>query len=142
MEAEKEWQEREEKKEYLRSYQRAVRRERDIMEEIQQLRMEKMFPATRLEGVTQAAGNSDLSAYAAKVDDLIRKLQKEMLEKVHLRERIEKDISRLRDEDERAVLRYRYIQGLKWEDVCDRIGFSWNHTHRIHAKALDHLKMV
>lgn len=138
----KRMREREEKKEYLRSYQRAVRRERDILEEIQQLRMEKMFPATRLEGATQAAGGSDLSAYAAKIDDLIRQLQKEMLEKVRLRERIERDISRLRDEDEKAVLRYRYIQGLKWEDVCDRIGFSWNHTHRIHAKALDHLKMV
>lgn len=142
METEKEWQEREEKKEYLRSYQRAVRRERDILEEIQQLRMEKMFPATRLEGVMQAAGKSDLSAYAAKVDDLIRKLQKEMLEKVRLRERIEKDISRLKDEDEKAVLRYRYIQGLKWEDVCDRIGFSWKHTHRIHSNALENYKII
>ena len=37
-------EENEKKKEYLKSYQRAVKRERDILEEIKRLRADKMFP--------------------------------------------------------------------------------------------------
>lgn len=140
METEKEWTEREEKKQYLKSYQKALRRENDILEEIQQLRTEKMFPATHMEGLPGAAGPSDLSSYMAKIDELIEQLKEEYLKRILLRERIEKDINQLRDEDEKAVLRYRYIQGMKWEDACVRIGFSWNHTHRIHSNALANLK--
>lgn len=140
METEKEWTEREEKKQYLKSYQKAMRRENDILEEIQQLRTEKMFPATHMEGLPAAAGPSDLSAYMAKIDELIGRLKEERLKRITLRERIEGDINRLKDEDEKAVLRYRYIQGLKWEDVCERIGFSWNHTHKIHSNALGAFK--
>lgn len=36
--------ENEEKKEYLKSYRRAVKREKDILNEIQRLRTDKMFP--------------------------------------------------------------------------------------------------
>ena len=42
---EKELTENEKKKEYLKSYQRAVKRERDIPEEIKRLRADKMFPS-------------------------------------------------------------------------------------------------
>ena len=38
-------EENEKKKEYLKSYQRAVKRERDILEEIKRLRADKMFPS-------------------------------------------------------------------------------------------------
>ena len=37
-------EENERKKEYLRSYRRAVKRERDILEEIQRLRLDKILP--------------------------------------------------------------------------------------------------
>ncbi len=140
METEKEWTELEEKKQYLKSYQKALRREDDILEEIQQLRMEKMFPATHMEGLPRVAGYSDLSIYAAKVDELIRSLKRERLERIQLREKIERSIDQIRDEDEKAVIRYRYIQGMKWEDVCIKIGFSWKQTHRIHSNALNNLK--
>ena len=61
MEGEKEWLEREQKKEYLRSYQKAVRREQDILDEIQELRMDKMLPGSRMDDGPRAAGYSDLS---------------------------------------------------------------------------------
>lgn len=141
METEKEWTEREEKKQYLKTYQKALRRENDILEEIQQLRTEKMFPATHMEGLPVAAGPSDLSAYMAKIDELIERLKEERLKRIMLREKIEGDINRLKDEDEKAVLRYRYIQGLKWEDVCERIGFSWKGVHNVHGRALNNFSI-
>lgn len=39
----------------------------------------------------------------------------------------------------RMLLRYRYLDGLKWEEVCVRMNYSWMQTHRIHANALDQL---
>ena len=39
----------------------------------------------------------------------------------------------------RMLLRYRYLDGLKWEEVCVRMNYSWMQTHRIHANALNQL---
>ena len=49
---------------------------------------------------------------------------------------IEKVIDSLKDARERTVMRYRYISGLKWEEVCVKAHYSWKHTHRLHSEAL------
>ena len=40
----------------------------------------------------------------------------------------------------RMLLRFRYIDGLPWEEVCVRMNYSWRQTHRMHSKALEALK--
>lgn len=54
---------------------------------------------------------------------------------------IEKVIETLEDSRERTIMRYRYISGLEWEEVCVKSHYSWQHTHRLHAEALKKLKM-
>ena len=54
---------------------------------------------------------------------------------------IEKVIDSLEDSRERTVMRYRYISGLEWEEVCVKAHYSWQHTHRLHANALNKLNM-
>lgn len=54
---------------------------------------------------------------------------------------IEKVIDSLEDSRERTVMRYRYISGLEWEEVCVKAHYSWQHTHRLHADALNKLNM-
>ena len=49
---------------------------------------------------------------------------------------IEKVIDTLKDIRERTIMRYRYISGLKWEEVCVKAHYSWKHTHRLHSEAL------
>ena len=49
---------------------------------------------------------------------------------------IEKVIEALKDSRERTIMRYRYISGLKWEEVCVKAHYSWKHTHRLHSEAL------
>ena len=53
--------------------------------------------------------------------------------------RIEETIEKL-DPTARMLFRYRYLDGLKWEEVCVRMNYSWMQTHRIHANALNQLK--
>lgn len=40
---------------------------------------------------------------------------------------------------EQNVLSQYYINGLKWEEVCVKVGYSWTQVHRIHSSALQHL---
>ncbi len=134
-------QENEKKKAYLKSYQRAARREKDILEEIQRLRMNKMFPAVVNDGMPKGGHQSDLSEYAALLDEQIGILKKECLKKVRIYSGIEDKIRHMENEDEQRVLRLRYIRGMKWEEVALEMGYSWQHTHRIHAKALINFKM-
>lgn len=41
---------------------------------------------------------------------------------------------------ERTIMRLRYIEGRHWQDICLRIHYSWQQTHRIHAQALIKIK--
>lgn len=63
--------------------------------------------------------------HARKWDDLITKQQE-----------IEAAIEVLGDPEQRALLRYRYIDGLYWEEICVRLHVSYRTVHRIHGTAL------
>ena len=54
-------------------------------------------------------------------------------------ERRERAIEAL-EPNRRMLLRYRYIDGLKWEEVCVRMNYSWTQTHYHHGEALKQLK--
>lgn len=129
------------KKEYLQSYRYAVIAETQIKEEIDQLRMDKMFPGLVQDGMPHGSGGSDLSAYAAKLDELLIELKDQMDKRIQLRREIVKKIEAMDSETEKAVLRYRYIHMLKWEEIAVKMEYSWQHVHRIHGKALSHFKM-
>ena len=135
-------EENEQKKEYLKSYRRAIKREQDILDEIQRLRLDKMFPSVVNDGMPHGSSHSDLSDYAAILDEQIDLLKEERLEKVRCYQKIERQISQMENEDEQEVLRLRYILGMKWEEVDVKMGYSWKQTHRIHSSALKNFKMT
>ena len=135
-------EENEQKKEYLKSYRRAIKREQDILDEIQRLRLDKMFPSVINDGMPHGSSHSDLSDYAAILDEQIELLKEERLEKVRCYQKIERQIHQMENEDEQEVLRLRYILGLKWEEVAVKMDYSWKQTHRIHSSALKSFKMT
>lgn len=74
--------------------------------------------------------HSELSErYRAKIAQQVT----EMLE-------IEKSVEALEVPAMRLLLRYRYLEGLSWNEVCEKMGYSWRQTHRIHGRALETLK--
>lgn len=135
-------EENEQKKEYLKSYRRAIKREQDILDEIQRLRLDKMFPSVVNDGMPHGSSHSDLSDYAAILDEQIDLLKEERLERVRCYQKIEIQIRQMENEDEQEVLRLRYILGMKWEEVAAKMGYSWKQTHRIHSSALKNFKMT
>ena len=48
----------------------------------------------------------------------------------------ERLINKLADPTDRAIFTCRYIDGLKWEQVCVEVSYSWRGVHKRHRKAL------
>ena len=54
---------------------------------------------------------------------------------------IYKRIDRMQDQTEREILRYRYIDGLNWEQISTRLNYSKRNVTRIHGRALRHFPL-
>lgn len=135
-------EENEKKKEFLRGYRKSLKREERICDDIQELRARKMFPSCAMgDGMPHGSSQTDLSGYAATLDEMIEDLKRERLEKVKIRKKIERSIRNLENEDEQEVLRLRYINGLAWGEVAEEMGFSTRRATQIHGNALLNLKI-
>ena len=132
----------EEKKEYLRGYERAVRQMERSEVKINEMRMNRICPSVNNDGMPHAHNNADLSGYAALLDEEERKYMKARCNRIRLCRDISDKIERIDNENEKDVLMYRYIKLMKWEDICTKINKSWKQTHRIHANALKNFKMT
>lgn len=134
--------ENDKKKEFLRRYRECERREREILEEIQRLRMDQMFPSMVNDGMPKGSQQSDLSDYVVAMERQIGRLKRERLKKARTREQIDLAIRRMKNPDEQRVLRLRYLWGLKWEEVAVKMSYSWKQIHRLHSSALDNFEMT
>lgn len=133
--------ENEKKKEYLWGYQKTKRQLERLEEELAELRLDKMCPSVIQDGMPHASGGGDLSGYAARVDALERKILKARYKRIQRFKEIRDRIERLEDENEKDVLVYRYIKGMKWEDIAVKMNIGYRHVLRMHGKALENFKM-
>mgnify|MGYP001245722080 CR=1 FL=1 len=61
--------ETEQKKEYLKEYEKAVRQMKRSEEKITEMRLSKIMPSAGNDGMPHAHNNTDLSGYAALLDE-------------------------------------------------------------------------
>lgn len=133
--------ENEKKKEYLKRYHSAVLAEKAIQQEIDELRMDKMYPMLIQDGMPHGSSCGDLSAYAAQLDELLIELKEQMEKRIKIRREITEKIEAMQDETEKTVLRLRYIHWMRWEQIADRMGYSIRNITKIHGKALAHFEI-
>lgn len=134
-------EENDRKKAYLKRYHAAELAEQEIREEIDDLRMNKMFPALIQDGMPHGISCGDLSAYAAQLDELLIELKEQMEKRIKIRREITEKIEAMQDETEKTVLRLRYIHWMRWEQIADRMGYSIRNITKIHGKALAHFEI-
>lgn len=134
--------ENDQKKEYLKGYERAVRQMERSELKIREMRLNKISPAIIMDGMPHVSKNSDLSGYAALLDQEERRYMKARYKRIQMCKEITDKIEHMENEDEKDVLIFRYIRLMKWEDICVKMGFSWKHVHRIHSNALSNFKMT
>lgn len=129
-------------KKTLQKYLHLKRERLQLEEQLQRLEQSMTSPkAQNLDGMPRnpsKGGNplEDMVAHHIELQELYNAL---LLEDVRLMTEIERAIDTLGPR-ERALLRYRYIDGMGWEDICDRMIYSWRQIHRIHAQALRKLE--
>ncbi|HIZ75692.1 MAG TPA: hypothetical protein H9723_10725 [Candidatus Mediterraneibacter stercoravium] len=131
------------KKEYLRSYRYHVRRIHRINAEIAELREMKLHPSMKPDdGMPHCSGGrGDLSGYAAELDEMINELIEERRQRIRTYKQIVQQIKRMKSRNESDVLFYRYIKGLDWWEIAEKMGYSQRHITRIHGKALAHFEL-
>jgi len=129
------------KKEYLRGYRQHVRRLDRIEAELEELRAMKMAIFVNIDGMPHGSGQTDMSGYAAELDQLERKLLEERRRRVRAYNEIVKRIKNLSSESELDVLFYRYIKGLAWWEIAEKMHYSERWVLKIHGEALAHLKL-
>ncbi len=129
--------ENEKKKQYLWGYRDAIRQMQRIELKIQEMRMNVMMPSVIADGMPHAHGGSDMSGYAALLDQEERKYLKARYQRLKRCREITNRIERLKDEDEKDVLMYRYIKLMKWEDIAEVMDFKdVRQVYNIHGSAL------
>lgn len=136
MDKSEQWEENQNKKEYLNGYLRAKKREKRILEQIQGLRLNEMCPTVQYDDMPHGSNSSDLSDYAVKMDELMDELEKERIEAIDQYTKIYHDIKAVEDEREQEILTYRYILGESWEVICGIMCLSWRRVHQLHANSL------
>lgn len=131
------------KKEYLNGYRKAIRRIRRVDEELEELQeLAKSVKATDYSGMPHGGGTSkDLSDELARIDSLKRKLEREKEQVVESYISIEKCIGDVEDEEENDVLFYRYVKGLRWWEIAEKMECTERWVHKLHGRALNRLKI-
>lgn len=131
----------EKKKEYLREYRDHVRRIKRIESELTELRAMRLSVSGRNDGMPRGSGQSDLSGYAAELDQLETSLCEEMRQRCVAYKDIANQINSVVSENEKDVLFYRYINGLDWWEIAEKMNYSERWVLKLHGKALAHFQL-
>lgn len=135
------WELNEKKKEYLNGYSDAKRREKRILEQIQQLRLDTMFPCIQGDGMTRGSSQSDLSNYMERRDELEEELKQEMLNAITEYTEIHKAIRKMKDEEEKEILERKYLMRQTWERIAEELGCDRRTAIRKHGNALKNFEI-
>lgn len=136
------WEEIEQKKEYLKGYIKTKNREALIKDQMQQLRLDTMFPTLQGDGMPRGSSQKDLSDYTAKIESLMEELKKEWVESVIRYERIRKAINKMNDEQEKEALTRYYLLRENNKAIQRKMGVSKAKLYRIYDSALENFEIL
>lgn len=93
--------------------------------------------AMKIDGLPKGKSVNDYIADAIiKIEELKSVYNKKISEILEFQIKIENAIDELEPE-ERILIRKRYIDGLKWEEVCQELNISWRTAHRLNKKIME-----
>lgn len=135
------WELNEKKKEYLNGYRDAKRREKRILEQIQQLRIDTMFPCLQGDGMPRGSSQSDLSDYMSRYGELMDELEQEKSNAIDEYTTIHRAIRKIEDEEEKEILERKYLMRQTWEMIAKALDCSRITAIRIHGRALENFEI-
>ena len=77
-----------------------------------------------------------MEEYVSKIVDLTREVDAQIDEYVDLTRAIDATIAALKDQRFQDLLRWRYMDGWRWERISRAMGYEERQVYRLHALAL------
>lgn len=136
------WELNQLKKDYLNGYRNAKRREKRILKQIQQLRLDTMFPCLQGDGMPRGSSQSDLSDYMSRYGELMDRMEEERLEAVKQYTDIHNAIRNMKNEEEKEILERKYLMRQTWEEIAQSLGYSRITVIRKHGEALINFEIL
>ena len=126
-----------EKKSILLEYRAIERRINRLVDEKAAWNAKATATTSSFSDMPRSGGGSDkIQTTVEKIIEIEEKLDHEIDALVDLRNRIEAAVEKLEDGRLRDVMRYRYIDGMKWEQIAVEMHYSYMQVCRLHGKAL------
>lgn len=126
-----------EKKAILLEYRAIERRINRLIDEKAAWNAKATATTSSFSDMPRSGGGSDkIQTTVEKIIEIEEKLDHEIDALVDLRNRIEAAVEKLEDGKLRDVMRYRYIDGMKWEQISVEMHYSYMQVCRLHGKAL------
>ena len=129
------------KKTYLRAYRKHGKRIKRIESEIEEIRNMKMYQSSNNDGMPHGSNQSDLSSYAAALQEREDELYQEGVKQVQTYKDIEYRINKLENQDERDVMFYKYIKGFTWWQIAQLMEYSESWIYELHGRALKNIQI-
>lgn len=129
-----------EKIRWLRRYQDSLRRERELAEEVEQLRARACKVTPALTGMPNSP--SDGQSLPRAVEQILeaqQELQAQIVQCNAIRQEISMEIAQISNKRDFEILQRRYILGQKWEEIAYKIEKDDRWIRRCHKKAINRL---
>lgn len=132
-------------KQYLKQAYRLNDLINSDLEELDELRIfSESISSPNLSGMPSSGTRNVEPTFARAIDkiiDLENHINEEIIRLVDLKKEIRSVINAVIDGDEKLLLKYRYINFCTWDDICVKMNVSIRTAHRIHAAALENVKV-
>ena len=125
---------------WLRRYQDSLRRERELGQELEQLRSRACKVTPALTGMPGGAGDGQSLARAvASIVQAQQELQAQINVCGAIRREIVSALNQVANPRDHEILRRRYILGQRWEEIAVEMHYKYQHICRCHRKAVEKL---
>ena len=90
---------------------------------------------------TSPSNEAGFTKIVLKIIELEDAINADIEKMLSLKLEIRSVINAVQDNDEKLLLKCRYLNFLSWDDVCEQMNVSLRTAHRIHASALANVKV-
>lgn len=118
-----------EKKRFLMQYQEVIR-------SLNRLASEKNYWQCMLERLSGDKADPKYIERCAKVQKIEENIDSELDKAVETREKIISAVNSIKDESQRLIIKYRYLEDYSWLKIVMETHFSERHVYRLHNYAI------
>ena len=125
-------------KQFLKGYKALMLRRESLLREVERMRESLTGTTVQLkQDVVTGSGSTDrIGNLVPQIVDTEEAIKPELTEINERIKRIFSAINSAPDEMQKTVLTLRYIEGLDWLAISERIGYEISNTYIIHGRAL------